>query len=96
MPISPFGRDAAFDSETTALLGAAFEAAWDRAKADRRFADEAHAAAIRDLLARHIIEMGRRGERDHGRLVQGALDYLANASPPLDTARAKPVLDTRC
>jgi|HubBroStandDraft_6_1064221.scaffolds.fasta_scaffold214688_4 hypothetical protein len=92
MPISAFGRDAAFDSETTALLGAAFEAAWDRAKADRRFADEAHAAAIRDLLARHIIELGRRGERDHDRLVQGALDYLANTSPPLETARAKPVL----
>jgi hypothetical protein len=92
MPISAFGRDAAFDSETTGLLAAAFEAAWDKVKADRRFADETHATAIRDLLAKHIIELGRRGERDHARLVQGALEYLANASPPPDSTRAKPVL----
>jgi hypothetical protein len=95
MPISTFDRDAAFDSETTGLLGAAFEAAWDKAKADRWFADEAHAAALRDLLAKHIIELGRRGERDHDRLVQGALDYLASSSPPSDNPRAKPAAGTR-
>lgn len=81
MSISDFGGRAAFDSETTRLLGEAFEAAWRKAEiADRPAAEKAQTAAARELLARRIIELGRRGERNHERLVEGALDYLARSS----------------
>jgi hypothetical protein len=88
MSISALRRDAAFDSETTGLLGSAFEAAWERMKTDPGLADEGHAAVVRELLAKHIIELGRRGERDHDRLVEGALEYLARSTAVRNLATA--------
>jgi hypothetical protein len=88
MSIFALRRDAAFDSETTGLLGSAFEAAWERMKTDRGLADDGRAAVVRELLAKHIIELGRRGERDHDRLVEGALEYLARSTTLRDGAPA--------
>jgi hypothetical protein len=51
-------RNAAFDPETTALMGLAYE------KAILDCADE----PARELIARRIIEAARRGERDLDRL----------------------------
>src|SRR5690242_13980832 len=63
--VVPILANNAFDSETTELLAAAFEAAWQAAKAsDGTLADHAQAAAARNTLGKRIIEMGRRGERD--------------------------------
>jgi hypothetical protein len=90
MSIFVLRRDAAFDSETTGLLGSAFEAAWERTKADRGLADDGRAAVVRELLAKHIIELARRGERDHDRLVEGALEYLAQSTALRDIAPARP------
>jgi hypothetical protein len=82
VPISPWrGHTAAFDSDTTRLLGEAFEAAWETAKSrDGRSTDEARCAAARERLAKRIIELARRGERNRDRLVEGALDYLAGSA----------------
>ncbi len=81
MPILPFGGDAAFDSETTRLLGAAFEAAWKKATtSDASAADEARAALTREILAKGIIETAKRGERSHDRLVAGALAHLVKST----------------
>ena len=81
MPILPFGADAAFDSETTRLLGAAFESAWKKAKAsDGLVDDEPRAALAREILAKGIIERAKRGERNHDRLVAGALARLAKST----------------
>ena len=48
---------------------------------------EAKAEAVRAILAKHIIEAAKQGERDHARLRDGALLALAqsnlrNAPPP--------------
>jgi hypothetical protein len=77
---------AAFDSETTHILGLAFEAAWETVNASgSMFADASHAAQARELLAKRIIELAQEGERDHHRLVENALAYLATAGEA-DTA----------
>jgi hypothetical protein len=72
--------NAAFDSETTELLGAAFEAAWEKANAaGSALAEGSDAALTRELLAKRIIEMAKRGERNPDRLVENALDHLARS-----------------
>ena len=72
--------NAAFDSEDTELLGAAFEAAWEKLKtAGSALAEGAEAALTRELLAKRIIEIAKRGERNPGRLVENALDHLARS-----------------
>jgi hypothetical protein len=77
MPIVPLLANAAFDSETTHQLGLAFEAAWQAVKtSESPLGDESHAASTREILAKRVIEMGRRGERNHDRLVKNALDHL--------------------
>ena len=77
MPIVALLANAAFDSETTRQLGLAFEAAWQAVKtSESTLGDESHAASTRELLAKRVIEMGRRGERNHDRLVENALDHL--------------------
>jgi hypothetical protein len=79
--------DAAFDAEATQLLGLAFEAAWQAVKSSGNgLADEAQAASIRECLARRVIELGRRGERNHDRLVEDALLHLANLRAAPDIA----------
>jgi hypothetical protein len=89
MPIARFFADAAFDAEETRLLVAAFEAAWQVIqRSGSSLADETHAASTRARLAKRVIEMGRRGERNHDRLVEAALLYLANAKAASDVAIA--------
>ncbi len=66
-----------FDAETTKILASAFDAAWEEVKtADGSAAGEPHAAATRELLARHIVALAQRGERDPGRLIKNALRQL--------------------
>jgi len=78
MPLVALFSNAAFDSETTELLGAAFEAAWQKVKTtDSALAEGSEAALTRKLLAKRIIEMAKRGERNADRLIENALDHLA-------------------
>ena len=52
--------NAAFDSETTQLLGAAFEAAWEKVKTSgSALAQESQATLTRELLAPIIRESWR-------------------------------------
>jgi hypothetical protein len=84
MPFLALSATAAFDSDTTQLLAGAFEAAWAALKAsDDTLADGPNAGRARELLARRIIELGRRGERDQVRLVEDALDHLARLRTPV-------------
>ena len=74
--------DEAFDAETTHLLGSAFDAAWKSALASGALAsDHGRAAATRESLAKYMIAMVRRGERNPDRLVEKALRRLAEARP---------------
>src|SRR5262245_35427703 len=66
--------DKAFDTETTQLLGSAFDAAWETVKASNGpLLDERHVAPMRELLAKLIIAMVEQGERDLNRLIEKAL-----------------------
>ena len=79
--------NAAFDDETTQLLGAAFEAAWEKVEtAGSARADDSQAALTRDALAKRIIELAKRGERDPDRLAENALDYLSRSRATRDSA----------
>ena len=83
MPINRLLQSAAFDSEMTGLLGAAFDEAWESLKGSGALANESENIAVRELLAKRIIERGRCGENDHNRLVADALAHLARMPPSL-------------
>ena len=81
MPMVALLSDAAFDSETTQLLGAAFDAAWEDVKTSgTALAEGAEAALTRELLAKRIIELAKRGERnpDLGRKRFGSSGEIAS------------------
>jgi hypothetical protein len=70
-------HDNAFDTETTRLLCAAFDAAWETVLASGTPLEDARqTAAVRELLAKHILEMAGSGERDPQQLVENALRLL--------------------
>ena len=79
--IIPFAENRAFDPETAHLLAAAFENAWKSltARGDR-LADPLEADHSREVLAKRVIELAQRGERDSIRLRNGALSYLRTQS----------------
>jgi hypothetical protein len=74
--IIPFLRDHAFDPEAVAILGAAFDAAWDVVQKSGIPLANAQATTARERLAKRIIEMGQKGTRDHQRLVEDAIAHL--------------------
>lgn len=77
MSIIPFLRGSAFDPKVVAMLGAAFDAAWDTLqKSGNPLASDAQAVTTRERLAKRIIEMGQKGVRNHQRLVEDALAHL--------------------
>ena len=67
----------AFDSETTSMLGAAFDRAWQIVQTSGSpLAEENHAAATKEILAKKILAAAHRGERNTTRLVEEALAFL--------------------
>ena len=67
-----------FEPETIQILTAAFDDAWASVQASGApLAMNSHAVEAREILAKHIIEMGRQGERDRRRLREDALAHLA-------------------
>jgi len=66
-----------FDPETTHLLGSALDAAWNSARASGALpSDDRSKAATRESLAKYLIGMVGRGERDLDRLVEKAMRRL--------------------
>jgi hypothetical protein len=59
-----------FDAQTTALLGAAYD------KVIAGMHDRGQPELVREIIAKHIIELATNGERDIGKLCQGALARL--------------------
>ena len=71
-----------FDDEIVAILGSAFEAAWQSLQvSDSHLTHEPHVASTRQLLAKWILVLGRQGERDRTQLVEKALALLAQSNP---------------
>lgn len=68
-----------FDSEATHAMGEAFDSAWRDLEASDIFSSQFPADWARDQIAKRIIAMAQRGERDPDHLTKDALDYLAQA-----------------
>ena len=72
-----------FKLDTTQLLTNAFDEAWAKIIASgSSLADSGNAANARTLLAIWIIDQTKIGEHDADRLVQGALEYMAELTIP--------------
>jgi hypothetical protein len=73
-------QSASFEPETVELLYRAFEDACIIAEADANLSGgRENSEATRQLLARHIIELAKDGERDATRLTCGSVEALAHA-----------------
>jgi hypothetical protein len=76
------------DPEMTAILAAAFDAAWEKiSNSGGPPATERSAATTRDELAKRLIAAMQGGESDPDRLVEDAIRHLtlhANGRPAAD------------
>jgi hypothetical protein len=62
MPMAKLLTSRAFDPETTSLLGAAFDKAWQTVQTSGSpLAEEKRAAATREILAKKILAAGSSG-----------------------------------
>ncbi len=79
MPIIPLLANASFDPEAVEILSGAFEDAWQKLKqSGSTFTRPAYERGAREVLAKYIIEMAQRGERDRHQLSEAAVTYLTN------------------
>jgi len=81
--------DGAIDPAVISILEDAFEDAWRRVQASNApYGTDEYAAAGRAILAKHIIQAAKEGERDPRWLADSALLYLArqrlSRTPPND------------
>jgi hypothetical protein len=68
----------AFDPETISVLSTALEEAWERLlKSGSECTRPAYARAMREVVARRIIDMAQRGTKDKKELVEGVVRFLA-------------------
>ncbi len=68
----------AFDPETISVLSAALEEAWDRLlESGSECTRPAYARAMREVIARRIVDMAQHGIKDKKELVDGAVRFLA-------------------
>jgi len=78
MSIIPLLANTSFDPEAVEILSAAFDDAWEKIKqSGSTFARPAYERGAREILAKHIIEMAQRGERDRQQLCESAVKFLA-------------------
>lgn len=74
-------RDRTFDPDIVRVTSAAFDDAWQTLQTNKfGVAASDRAAATREILARHIIEMASLGERDQRRLRESSLHHLADVT----------------
>ena len=79
MSIIPLLANSSFDPEAVEVLSAAFEDAWANLKqSGSTFTRPAYELGAREVLAKYIIEMAQRGERDKRKLTEAAVTYLTN------------------
>ena len=78
MAITPLLVNSSFDPEAVEILSGAYEDAWEKLKqSGSSFTRPAYERGAREILAKYIIEMAQRGERDRSQLSEAALTYLA-------------------
>ena len=70
-----------FDPDDIRILVGAFDKAWEAVQASGEvFDSKARVDTARAILAKHIIAAAKDGERDEGRLHDGALVALAQST----------------
>jgi len=70
-----------FDPDDIRILVGAFDKAWEAVQASGEvFDSKARVETARAILAKHIIAAAKDGERDEGRLHDGALVALAQSN----------------
>jgi len=80
MPIIPLLAQSAFEPETIETLVEVFETAWGKVEqSGSKLASPAYQRAAQEILAKRIIEMAQRGERDPTALADDAVNYLERA-----------------
>jgi hypothetical protein len=72
--------DQVFDADEMQILVAAFDKAWEAVQASGVIYSEDKVELVRAILAKDIIAAAKQGERDHGRLRDGALLALAQSN----------------
>lgn len=72
-----FFRETAFTPETIRILAAALDEAWERLRqSGSRLARPAYSRAMREVVAKRIIEMAQRGVEDRDALVADVLRFV--------------------
>ena len=85
MPMASLLKQHSFESDTTRLLTTAFDQTWAKVVASHSpLADKGNADAARLLLAKWTIARTQGGERDPNRLIEGAIEYMAELQLPPD------------
>jgi hypothetical protein len=78
MSIIPLLANTSFDPEAVEILSAAFDDAWEKLQqSGSNFARPAYERGAREVLAKCIIELAQRGERDRNALCESAVKFLA-------------------
>ena len=69
---------AVFDPEFIHVLATAFDNAWNKIeKSGSRFARPGYARAMREVIAKRIIETAEKGVKDPSALAEDAVQFLA-------------------
>jgi hypothetical protein len=69
--------NASFDPETVNLLSDAFEGAWRRVQTSgNRLARPGYAKVMREVMAKHIVNLAEHGERDESALSNSAFHFF--------------------
>jgi hypothetical protein len=81
--ILQFSQETAFSPETIQILAAALDEAWERLRrSGSPLARPAYSRAMREIVAKRIMEMAQRGMQDREALVADALGFVtANYEP---------------
>jgi len=78
--INRLEAEGVFDAAAIGILTAAFDEAWQTLMSSGApFAEERYRESARLILAQHIIQLARLGERDKGKLAQSALLEVSRA-----------------
>ncbi len=77
MSIIPLLAQSAFEPEAIAFLVSVFETAWRKVEqSGSKLASPAYERAAQEIIAKRIIDMAQRGNRDPGALADDAVNYL--------------------
>ena len=79
--INRLEAEGVFDAQAIGILVGAFDDAWrSLMSSGAPFAQDRYRDKAREIIARHIIEMARLGERDKRKLIDSALLELTQAN----------------